>query len=149
MDFETETQLAHAPDSVMGFHLRHSQDNYAEEVSVVSQAAPETFDINVRVDSPEHTNPYCVSLSSKNTSLLLLPHDPKRVIAQVLAPDNDVWICGSQEIAQAVEGATTGSSAFYLPKGVVLPISGKGAVWAACTTTASVSRISVLTQVQC
>ncbi len=69
---------------------------------------------------------------------------PRRRHALLLAVDNDVWIAGSKEVAQAAEGSTAGSFAFYLPKGVPVPIINKGAWWAAATTTATVSRISVM-----
>ncbi len=106
---------------------------------------PEAYPpVSVRNESPAIGIGQCVSLSSAESVKPVLPQDPHRRHALLLAVDNDVWIAGSKEVAQAAEGSTAGSFAFYLPKGVPVPVINKGAWWAAATTTASVSRISVM-----
>src|SRR5579875_2620005 len=107
-------------------------------------ALPEPFPaVPVRDESPALGIPRCVLLSANNPVKQLIGRDPRRRNAIVLAVDNDVYLCGSLELAQAVQGSTTASDAFYLPKGVAVPLVAKAAVWAAATTTASTSRISV------
>jgi hypothetical protein len=111
----------------------------------VEAALPEPFPaIPVRNESPAVGIGQCVSLSAAESVKPVLPQDPRRRHALLLSVDNDVWIAGSLEVAQAAEGSTAGSFAFYLPKGVPVPIINKGAWWAAATTTATVSRISVM-----
>jgi len=112
----------------------------------VDAALPELYPaISVRNESPALGIGQCISLSSSSgTVKLVLPQDPRRRHALLLSVDNDVWIAGTKEVAQAAEGSTAGSYCFYLPKGVPVPIINKGAWYAAATTTASVSRISVM-----
>lgn len=111
----------------------------------VEQALPEPFPaIPVRNESPALGVDRCVALSAANPVRMLLPQDPRRRNAMILAVDNDVYICSSLELAQAVQGLTTASDGFYLPKGIVVPITNKAAHWVAATTTASTSRVSVL-----
>lgn len=113
----------------------------------VDVALPEQFPvIPVRDESPAQATARCVSLSSANPVRPLLPQDPKRRRAVVLAVDNDVYIASSLELAQAVEGGTTGADAFYLPKSVPVPVTAKSAFWVACTTTSTTSRVSVLVE---
>jgi len=108
---------------------------------------PEVYPVlSVRNESPALATARCVKLGTNNTTALLLPQDPRRRSALVLAIDNDVYVASSLELAQAVEGATTGSDAFYLSKGVPLPVTSKAALWVACTTTGSSSRVSVLVE---
>lgn len=115
-------------------------------VDEVDTALPEPGPVvSVRDESPAQGIGRCISLSANNPVLPLLPQDPRRRHALVLAVDNDVWISDTLEGAQAAEGSTSGSFAFYLPKAIAIPVVNKGAWWAAATTTGSVSRISVMT----
>jgi len=117
-------------------------DGPLDEVDV---SLPEMFPVvSVRNESPAIGIGQCVSLSSAEPVKQVLPQDPTRRHALLLAVDNDVWIAGSKEVAQAAEGSTAGSFAFYLPKGVPVPIINKSVWYAAATTTATVSRISVM-----
>lgn len=112
---------------------------------LVDTALPELYPVvSVRNESPALGTGQCVSLSTVGPVKMILPQDPRRRHALILAVDNDVWIASTREIAQAAEGSTAGSFAFYLPKGIAIPVINKGAWYAAATTTASVSRISVM-----
>lgn len=102
--------------------------------------------IPVRDEATDQAVWQTVRLSATNPTRPLLPQNPHRRSAVLLAVDNDVFVCSSLELAQAVEGATTGTGGFYLPKGVAIPVRNKAACWAAATTTATVSRVSVLTE---
>ena len=118
-----------------------------EAVDPVDVALPETFvPISVRDESPALGSAHCVALSSNNTVRPVLPQDPRRRRAVLLAVDNDVYLASSLETAQAAEGATTSTFAFYLPKSIPVPITSKAAFWAAASTTASTSRVSVLVE---
>ena len=100
--------------------------------------------IPVRSEAPATGIARCVTLSAANPVLLLLPQDPQRRSAILLAADNDVYVCSSLELAQAVQGVTTSGQGFYLPSKIAVPVVSKGALWAAATTIATPSRISVL-----
>lgn len=97
----------------------------------------------IRQESPAFGYPQSVVMGANNLTRLLLPQDPLRRNALVLAVDNDVYLCGSLEIAQQVAGGTTSALGFYLPKSILMAVPSKGAVWAACTTSSGQSRISV------
>jgi hypothetical protein len=108
-------------------------------------ALPEPYPaVIVRNETPALGIARCVRLSSANPVLPLLPQDPRRRHALVLAVDNDVYICTSPDLAWECQDSTTASDGFYLPKGVAVAVINKAAHWAACTTTGSASRISVL-----
>lgn len=127
--------------------LEHVAQQDGGPVDPVDVALPEPFvAIPVRDEAPALAVARCVNLGSANPVRLLLPQDPRRRRAVVLAIDNDVYVASSLELAQAVEGAATGSDAFYLSKGVPLPVTTKAALWVACTTTGSASRVSVLVE---
>lgn len=111
----------------------------------VETALPEPLaTVPVRNESPARGTARCIRLSAANQVLPLLPQDPRRRHALVLAVDNDVYLCGSLETAQAVAGSTTAADGFYLPKGIAVAIVNKAAHWVAVTTTAAPSRVSVL-----
>lgn|SRR5487761_250237 len=110
-------------------------------------ALPEPFPaLPVRDESPALGSAHSISLSSANPVKLALPQDPRRRRAVLLAVDNDVYVASSLENAQAAEGVTTSSMAFYLPKSVPLPVTTKAALWVSATTTGSSSRVSVLAE---
>jgi len=122
-----------------------AQQGQGPAVDPVEMAIPEPLvSVPVRNESPAQGIPRCIALSAANPVLPLLPQDPRRRNALVLAVDNDVYICGSLELAQAAQGTTTGSGGFYLPKGIAIPIVNRAACWVAVTTTGSASRVSVL-----
>lgn len=119
----------------------------AEVVDPVDVALPETYiPISVRDESPALGSAHCVTLSANNPVRPVLPQDPRRRRALLLAVDNDVYIGSSLEVAQAAEGGTTSGAAFYLPKSIPVPVTSKAAFWAAATTTSSSSRVSVLVE---
>lgn len=102
--------------------------------------------IIVRDAPPALSSARCVSLSASNPYLAILPRDPRRRRAVLVAVDADVYVCSSPDLAAYVAGGNTSADAFYLPKGVPLAVQSKAALWAACTTTASASRVSVLVE---
>lgn len=98
---------------------------------------------DIKITSPALGYAQSVLLGQNNPTMLILPQDPLRRNALILAVDNDVYLCSSKETAQAASGTTTSAAGFYLPKSILMAVPSKGAVWAACTTTGSNSRISI------
>lgn len=124
-------------------------DIEAGEVAAVPELAPEeSYDIHVKVDSPEQTDAFTIILSATNPYQLLLPKDPSRKRAVVTAVDTTpVVICTSLELAQNPQNAATGAglpaSGFVLPHGLMVTIESRGALWVA-NTTATACRVSVI-----
>jgi len=102
----------------------------------------------VAVDSlaPEIGNSRTVTLSANNPVLPLLPRDTTRRSAVVLAVDNDVYLSNDPGQAQnaAASGGATAEGVFYLPAGIGVPVENTDQLWAAVTTTATSSRVSVM-----
>lgn len=89
-----------------------------------------------------------VVLNAANPVLQLVPRDTTRRAAVLLAVDNDVYIATSpqQATAAAAAGGTTFAGVVgYLPAGIPVPWPSTAPLWAAPTTTATQSRITVLT----
>ena len=89
-----------------------------------------------------------VVLNAANPVLQLVPRDTTRRAAVLLAVDNDAYVSTSPQ--QATAAAASGGAAFagvvgYLPAGIPLPWPSTAPLWAAVTTTATQSRITVLT----
>lgn len=108
---------------------------------------PETVPVvSVRAEAPAQTIANVAVLNASNTVRPVLPQDPRRRRAVIIAVDNDVYLASSLEVAQAAEGTASSTLAFYLPKSLVLTIESKGALWASATTTATASRVSVMVE---
>lgn len=100
--------------------------------------------IRVLPETPDIGTARTVTLSSANPVLMVLPNDAKRRSAVIIAVDNDIYLTNDQNVASNVQGAATNGQAFYLPKGIYVPVDNSGELYAACTTTSSSSRVSVL-----
>lgn len=100
--------------------------------------------VRVRPEAPDTGSGRTVTLSAANPVLPILGQDGQRRSAVVIAVDNDVYLATDLNAAQQAAGVATATGAFYLPKGIPVTIAMQGQVWAACTTTASNSRVSVL-----
>jgi hypothetical protein len=117
------------------------------------QAAEPKMTLATRSDMPEESIPRTLTLSAANPYLAALPRDMRRRRAVLIPVDNDVILCETKELAQAVATLVAGGTAatalatgFYLPKGTPLPIESRDWMFAAATTTASTSRVSVLVE---
>lgn len=99
--------------------------------------------VRVRPESADTGTARTVTLTENYPVARVLGADPGRRGAVLLAVDNDVYITGSQGLAQDVAGSATATQAAYLPAGIGIPISNQSEYWAAATTTATSSRISV------
>jgi hypothetical protein len=85
-----------------------------------------------------------VNLTAAKPVARLLPRDSHRRSAVILAIDNDVYLTTDEGLAWNLQGNATGTQGFYLPKGTPVPISNTAEWWAAATTTATSSRVSVI-----
>lgn len=85
-----------------------------------------------------------VTLSSVSPSQMILPRDFDRRNAVVLAVANDVWLSTSPGMAADIAGQSASGGAFYLPAGVPVPVTSTAPLWAAATTTATATRVSVM-----
>lgn len=145
------------------FHVPHPGSRIERTQSAAAQAAPvaevppldaETpYVVQMRNDMPEETIPRTLLLGAGNPLLPALPRDMRRRRAVILAIDNDVVLCETKDLAQAVAtlvaggaAATTLSMGFYLSKGVAIALESRDWMFAAATTTASNSRVSVVVE---
>lgn len=139
------TEVMHTPHPGSRLDAVNQAAAHESPVTEIPQMASdaERFVVDVRQDAPAFGYPQSITLNSVNQIGLLLPHDPLRRNALVLAVDSDVYLCATKEAAQAVAGGATSSGVFYLPKTVLMAVPSRGAVWAACTTTSGNSRVSI------
>jgi len=103
-----------------------------------ASAIPEPFPvIAVRDEAPAQGIPRTVGLSANRPVLPLLPQDPRRRRAVIIAVEKPAVICPSVDLAVAVNGAAnTGSiEGFYLPVNVPIVWTSKSAEWVTFTTT--------------
>jgi hypothetical protein len=100
--------------------------------------------VRTAAEAPNLSGVSTVLLTAAQPVRRLLPRDENRRSAVVLAVDNDVYVTTDPGMAINVAGAATNTGPFYLPAGIAIPIDSQAEFYAACTTTATSSRISVL-----
>jgi hypothetical protein len=101
--------------------------------------------VRVRPEAADTGVVRTITLSSAYPVARLLPADPGRRSAVILAIDNDVYVTGSQGLANDVSGSATASQVGYFPAGIGLPIDNQAEWWVAATTTATNTRVTVIT----
>jgi hypothetical protein len=146
--------------------MARTEDSYtAKQAEITGQQAQGTADpvdmalpeplvaVPVREESPAQAIPRTVGLSANRPVLPLLPQDPRRRRAVVLAVEKPAVLCSSPDLAAAASALpNTGSiEGFYLPVNVPVPIMAKGAFWVTYTTTdapgaGAVNHVSVLVE---
>lgn len=99
--------------------------------------------IRVRPEAADTGTARTITLSPTYQTARLLPADPQRRMAVIIAVDNDVYITQSEGLAHDVAGNANGMQAAYLPAGIGIPISDQGQYFVAATTAATSSRVSV------
>lgn len=100
--------------------------------------------VRVRPEAPDIGTARTITLSAVNPVLTLLGADRQRRSCVILAVDNDVYIATDKGLAIEAAGGNAAEGVFYLPAGIGIPVSSQAQYWAACTTTATSSRVSVL-----
>jgi hypothetical protein len=92
---------------------------------------------------------YRTNVLAPNGFRQLLPQDPNRQSAVILAIDADIILCDNKDLASGPDNQTALPIAFptgfYLSKGIPLPTRNRGLVWAVNTSNAT-NRVSVLTE---
>jgi hypothetical protein len=87
-----------------------------------------------------------VVLSSANPYRMAIPEDNTRRVARIIAIDNPVILCHSENQAQDASNQVTDvpqPNGGYIPVGLVVPVTCHSVVFVAATTTASESRVFV------
>ena len=116
----------------------------AAAAAALPPAAPGKTPVPVRPEEPDQGTARTVTLSAANLVAQLLPRDELRRGAVVLAIDADVWLSYNQGTAEDLSGTSGAGSAFYLPAGIGIPVTSRAQLWVSPTTTAALSRVSVI-----
>jgi hypothetical protein len=110
------------------------------------------FTVPVRVENPEECIPRTIILSAANPVLPIMPRDMRRLRAIIIPVANAVYLTESQELAAQIAAYIAGGGTAvvgmgsYLPVGQPVPLDHRDTMWAAVTTTASVSPVTVIVQ---
>jgi hypothetical protein len=120
-------------------HLEQLAGQQAEAEPFTMTAVP------VRAEPPDIGTARTFTLTAAYPVAQLLGADRQRRVAIVMAVDNDVYLTGNEGTAHDVAGSATAGQAFYLPAKIAMPIADQGNYWIAATTTATATRVSVLT----
>lgn len=104
--------------------------------------------VPVRVDIPEGAVYRTMALNGGGVRQLM-PQDPWRERALVLAIDEDVILCATKELAQDAANQVSSvpyPTGFYLSKGIPLPLRNKSLVWVANSSSGTATRVSVVVE---
>ena len=110
------------------------------------------YTVPVRVETPEECIPRTSLLSSTNPVMQILPRDMRRCRAVIIPITNPVYLCESPDLASQIATSVIGGSTAitsmgaYLPVSVGVPIDHRDVMYAAISTTASTSPITVIVQ---
>jgi hypothetical protein len=89
-----------------------------------------------------------VTLTANNPVLPVLPRDSTRRTAFLMAVDNAVYLSSDPgAVANAVGDPANANGVFYLPPGPGFPWLNTDQLWAGATSTASPSRVSVISDI--
>lgn len=137
-------------DSIIARAEKYAGIESAQIEAIPDSPAAETYDIYVKVDSPEQVGAYTVVLSSMNPNQLLLPKDPCRKRAVVVAVDGPVVLSGSLEESQDPRNASTATglaaSGFVLPQGLPgLVVEDEAPLWVSLVGDTAL-RVSVIVE---
>lgn len=109
--------------------------------------------VNVRSDMPEETIPRTMQLGAANPYLPILPRDMRRRRAVIIPVTNDIVLCETRALAQQVAAVVAASgtastlvAGAYVPKGTVVVLESRDWMFAAVTTTASASPVTVIAE---
>jgi hypothetical protein len=129
-------------------HLAKMASNEAMQPQLpeVEDYVEDTFLIPVRQDSADLTTYFtAVAATGTNPVLLLLPRDPMRFRATIMAIDEPVVLANTKDLATNAANAVTNvpnPTGFYLPVSIPVVIMSKGPCYVAATS-ATPTRISV------
>lgn len=100
--------------------------------------------VRVRDEPPDTGTAHTIPLSSANPVRRLLPHDPSRRRAVVLAITNDVYLTTDQGAAHNAQSGQVDPTIGYLPAGIAVPIDNTAEYWVAAVTTATASPVLLI-----
>jgi hypothetical protein len=141
-------------------HTAHPGSRIAAAASAAGQEAPPVPAVpHIPWAPPVEAVPVRVKAAEEGTGRTmvlqpaqarqLLPQDPERARALLIAVDNPVVLCATKELAQAADNQITNvpyPTGFYLPVGVPVAWQNKGLWWAVNTSSSAASRVSVLVE---
>lgn len=109
--------------------------------------------VGTRDEMPEECVPRTLMLSASNPYLPLAPRDMRRRRLIITPVVNDVIICETRELAQQIAAAlSAGQTAAslgigaYIPVGRVIDLQSRDWLWAAVTTLAGTSPLTVIAE---
>ena len=146
--------MARTDDSLLAKADEAAQRDQGPAFDPVELAIPEPLvAVPVRDEPPAQGTGRTQSLSPNRLVLPLLPQDPRRRRAVVVAVEKPVVVCQSLELAQAAAGSanTAAIEGFYLPVNTPLVLINKAAWWVTYTTTdapagGAVNHVSILVE---
>jgi len=136
----------------MVHNARKQQEAEAAQVSQIGNAEGAPVDgsafkaIRVRPESADIGNVRTITLSAQYPVARLLPADPMRRSAVILAVDAAVYVTNDEGLARdaGMNISTTQNQIGYFPAGIPLPIANQKEYWAIATTVAANTRITVI-----
>ena len=145
VDETVEDLFPPKPGGLVDRHRKRMAEEAERERAIEDAPVPDSpyTAVRVRPEAPDLGGAYVVNVSSSNPVAQLLPKDAQRRSAVVVAVDNAMWISYSQGTASGAAGSGSGTTAFYLPQGIAIPIDSRQIVYVS-STTAGPSRISVI-----
>ena len=125
----------------------HEQASVPDERPVLESSGPMPLSTLPVANQGTDAGTYkTVVLSSANPYRMALPEDNTRRVARIIAIDNPVILCHSENQAQDANNEVTDTPApngGYIPTGVVIPVTCHSVVFVAATTTATESRVFI------
>lgn len=146
---EIISEFPHKPGGMIDKHLQHEMQREAaraEHGTVTEYGREAVKAVRTVVDAGDLVIPSMLYLNG-TTKLFdrLLPLDPHRRSALIMAIDNDIYLTRDETTAVNLAGSNGGyNGGFYLPVKIPIPIQSQGQLFAVVTTTATPSRVSVL-----
>ena len=118
---------------------------YNDSVAGAPVAGSDYTAIRVRAEAPDTGVVRTITLTAAYPVARLLPADPGRRSAVILAIDADVYVSASQDLLNGAYNTTTATQVGYFPAGIALPIDNQAEYWVAATTTSTSTRVTVIT----
>lgn len=151
---ELEGELGFTPHPGSRLDAVSRANAHAAPTATVPGEAPRgASTVAVHSDMPELCIPRTMQLSAINPVVQLLPQDMRRRRATIIAVTNPVLLAETIELAQNaatfVQGggsAPTFQGTAYIPTGVAVTIEHRDVMYAAVSTTASTSPVTVITE---
>jgi len=126
-------------------HVAAHQAELAGEMSNLTPVPVQGLVHTARAD----TGTYRTMVLQGAQARQLLPQDPQRFMAYVMAIDYPIILCDNKDLATSPDNSTTNipyPQGAYLPTGIMVPILNKGLCWAVNTNANTATRIFTLVE---